>query len=398
MKGLDPSLQPLLLGVGEIRDPHSQKREPWAPTVFVEACQEAAKNPATRGYLLPTGSDRALRLHAQHLIFDPGIWAELGGSNEDIRPPGVVWANTVGGGQAVWLSCDLAASRFDKGERTMVLETPGWPNYHNIATLTGFDRIVEVDRKRGDGGWYDHQRYLSVLQVLPQSVLVLQASGYNGDGIDKTPQQWHDIAEVAAAKGHVVVLDLAYNGLASGFGIDNYAIAAMLEAGVPVYIAASNSKIFGVYGHRCGEFYHVVGQGEKDRTQWANQLQTYIGSLLIRGTTSNPPRLPIEAGILVLSDDDLRRQFFYEIEQIRQEMLLYNRQAFVNVLETIPAIAPGRGLYCTLQATPFTPEQLEVLKNEYAFHFSSSKRVCFGAIPPERATTVASQIKDVLGL
>lgn len=63
----------------------------------------------------------------------------------------------------------------------------------------------------------DFNGFLSALQSAPgRSVFLLHACAHNPTGVDPTPEQWVQIADIFVKKGHYAFIDCAYQGFASG--------------------------------------------------------------------------------------------------------------------------------------------------------------------------------------
>ncbi len=76
----------------------------------------------------------------------------------------------------------------------------------------------------------------------------MHACAHNPTGVDPTPAQWAQIADVVASKQHVVFFDSAYQGFASGDpDKDAFACRYFVSRGFEFLLAQSYSKNFGLY-------------------------------------------------------------------------------------------------------------------------------------------------------
>ncbi len=77
---------------------------------------------------------------------------------------------------------------------------------------------------------------------------MLHSCAHNPTGVDPTPDQWKQIADVMVEKGHVTFFDSAYQGFASGdVDKDAYAVRYFVSRGFELLVAQSYSKNFGLY-------------------------------------------------------------------------------------------------------------------------------------------------------
>ena len=126
-------------------------------------------------------------------------------------------------------------------------------NHVNVFTFLG----VEVDSLP----YYDSSTGTLAFSALntaigclpPQSVVVLQTCAQNPTGCDPTLDQWRKLAATFIAGGHFMFFDAAYSGFVSGSThADAACVRIFADAGVPLLLAATYGKAFGLYGERVG--------------------------------------------------------------------------------------------------------------------------------------------------
>ena len=70
---------------------------------------------------------------------------------------------------------------------------------------------------------------------------------HNPTGVDPTPEQWEQIADVVVEKNHLPFFDVAYQGFASGsLDQDAYAPRYFASRGIEMMVAQSYSKNLGM--------------------------------------------------------------------------------------------------------------------------------------------------------
>jgi aspartate aminotransferase len=77
----------------------------------------------------------------------------------------------------------------------------------------------------------------TLMNAQPKSVFLLHACAHNPTGVDPTPEQWKEIAEVILERKHYTFFDCAYQGFASGdLDKDAWAVRFFMERGVAMLI------------------------------------------------------------------------------------------------------------------------------------------------------------------
>lgn len=153
---------------------------------------------------------------------------------------------------------------------------------------------------------------------------------HNPTGSDLTPQQWDQITEVAKARRLIPFLDIAYQGFAKSMDDDVYAIRTMAQAGLPVFVSNSFSKIFGLYGDRVGGL-SIICQNQQECERVFGQLKAGVRRLY-----SSPPSNGAKIVEHVLTNDTLRTEWLSEVESMRQRIFAMRRMLVSNLKNVLP--------------------------------------------------------------
>ena len=142
-------------------------------------------------------------------------------------------------------------------DHPIYLPDPTWDNHGAIFHQAG----LTVKRYR----YYNQTSHaldltgiLHDLQQAPDgSIFLWHASAHNPTGCDPTTAEWELILAGLAKKQHPAFFDLAYQGLATGNTDQDAqpvrdAVRQMQQHRVPVILAQSLAKNFGLYGERVG--------------------------------------------------------------------------------------------------------------------------------------------------
>lgn len=185
----------------------------------------------------------------------------------------------------------------------------------------------------------------SIESLPPRSVIVLQTAGNNPTGCDPSKSQWRAVAEVFARRHHLAFLDAAYPGFVTGdVELDCEPIRIFAEANVPIVLAATFGKSFGLYGERVGIL--TITSPSKGV---AGRVEDHM-KLLARAETGAQPAFGAAIVEIILSDSELRRTWQDSVRQMAAE--LQKRRALLKA-ELVTLQTPGRWDIITEQVGMF---------------------------------------------
>jgi aspartate aminotransferase, mitochondrial len=290
------------------------------------------------------------------------------------------------------------AKFFHKEKRNkpiIYIPTPTWGNHYKIFQECGLETRSYRYYSRATNG-LDLQGMLDDLsgpETPDECIVLLHACAHNPTGCDPTPDQYEIIANTLAKKKHVVFMDSAYQGFASGDAeLDASFLRYMVSRGdVPVLLAQSFAKNFGLYGERCGTLSVVCGDAtQKERI--LSQLR-----LIIRPMYSSPPRHGSSIVKTVLSDPKLTAQYYDEcatmatrIQHMRHELVDKLKQVgsqhdWSHVLKQIGMFA----------FTGMSEEMCDQLTSEYAIYLTRDGRISLAGLNEQNIEYVAKAIHAV---
>jgi len=134
-------------------------------------------------------------------------------------------------------------------ERTVYVSDPTYVNHYPVFELSGF-RVKEYPYYDPKTRGLDFAAFHEFVKNAPrQSVFLLHACAHNPTGVDPSRAQWDQLLPTFRDRGHIAFFDSAYQGFASGDPEnDAYSFRSWAAAGVPVVVAQSYAKNFGLYG------------------------------------------------------------------------------------------------------------------------------------------------------
>lgn len=224
------------------------------------------------------------------------------------------------------------------------------------------------------------------------SILLLHACAHNPTGCDPTREQWKEIAQLCQEKQFLVFFDSAYQGFASGDPeADAWALRYFVDQGIPVMLAQSFAKNFGLYGERCGTL-SIVCDSEEERTNILSQLKN-----IVRPMYSSPPRHGSSIVKAVLSDETLTSQYGEECQQMADRMLDM-RQKLVSELTAVGSTRDWSHILRQIGMFAFTgisEEQCNRLTDDYSIYMTKDGRISLAGLNDANLNYVASALHDV---
>lgn len=190
-------------------------------------------------------------------------------------------------------------------------------------------------------------------------------------GIDPTPAQWDQIKAVCLKRKLIPFFDMAYQGFASGdVDKDAYALRSFLPH-MPVIIAQSFAKNFGLYGERVGCLTVTTSPSAVPAVE--SQLK-----ILARAMYSNPPIHGSRIVDIILSDPKLTKLWLSEVKGMA-DRIISMRTALKSNLNAISKknwnhVTDQIGMFCY---SGMTPEQVDELTSKYHIYLTRNGRIRF---------------------
>uniref|UniRef100_A0A7S2MEE3 aspartate transaminase n=1 Tax=Helicotheca tamesis TaxID=374047 RepID=A0A7S2MEE3_9STRA len=280
----------------------------------------------------------------------------------------------------------------DEEKPIIYIPTPTWGNHIAIFRECG----LEVRRYRyydSSTNGLDYDGMVQDLKDAPDgSIILLHACAHNPTGCDPTLQQWKDISDMMKEKSHHVFFDSAYQGFASGDAEhDAEALRLFVKEGHTVALAQSFAKNFGLYGERCGTFSLLCNNAD-EREKVMSQLK-----LIIRPMYSSPPIHGSSIVRTVLTDDELRGQYYEEcshmagrIKQMR--LLLVEKLKEAGSVHDWSHVTNQIGMFAF---TGMNSDMCDELTSEYAIFLTRDGRISLAGLNDNNVEYVAKAIHSV---
>ena len=374
----DARPEKLNLSVGVFKD--DKGRTPVLKCVK-EAERRLLEGESSKTYLSIEGSPEYGRA-VRELMF--------GADHEIVRSNRACTAQCPGGTGALRVAADFIKKMFPSA--TAWFSTPTWPNHQGIFKSAGL-AVASYPYFDAAKNGLDFSGMIAALNtVAAGDVVVLHGCCHNPSGVDPTPEQWTQIADVVLDRGALPLLDFAYQGFGRGLKEDSIGLLTLARPGAEMLVASSFSKNFGLYNERVGALTLVAKEAAVAETT-LSQIKTCI-----RTNYSNPPSHGGAVVATVLNDAMLRQQWDAELAEMR------NRINGMRTLfqETIESRNTGRDWsFITQQIGMFSfsglkAEQVDALRDKHAIYIVRDGRINVAGMSAETIDRLCDAIVSVL--
>lgn len=379
----DPRPHKINLAAGVYMD--EQGVTPILPSV--RAAEERLLASTTSKLYMPISGDPAYLAAAKSLLFRTigGAWGEI----EPAATERVQMIHTPGGTGAVRLAVDLV-SRLRPGAEIWVGE-PTWPNHTQIVEATRItarrhDWITDDARSLNTSALFD-----AIAAAKGGDAMILHGACHNPTGIDPTPEQWNEIAQLIAHRGILPILDFAYQGFGEGLIEDAASLRAFLATGCEVLVASSSSKNFSLYNERVGSL-AIIGTDAAAASSIASHAR-----MAVRTMWSNPPAHGGAIVSTILGDVSLRAQWEGEVTAMRNR-IKESRATFAAALTAAGAgdfsfLLNHHGMFSLLG---LTDDQLKRLRDKHAVYLVARGRINMAGLSAAKIPVVAKAVAAVI--
>jgi aromatic-amino-acid transaminase len=352
---------------------------------LLECVRKAERAIAEKGAphpYLPIDGIAAYDRAVQQIVFGAG--------SDVVRDGRAVTVQALGGTGALKVGADFLR-RFLPGAQVWISD-PSWENHRALFEGAGFGVNAYPYYDEATHG-VDFAGMTAAIDSAPQgSIVVLHACCHNPTGADLTQEQWSRVIDLVRTRGHIPILDIAYQGFGDGIAVDGAIVGRFAATPGPLFVASSFSKSFSLYGERVGAL-SVAAANRDEAARLLSQLKR-----VIRANYSNPPTFGGQIVATVLESAELRALWERELEGMRTRILA-NRRALVEALKKrapkhdFGFVLKQRGMF---SYSGLSEEQVSRMQRESSVYAVASGRICVAALNSRNLDYAADAIAKVL--
>lgn len=272
---------------------------------------------------------------------------------------------------------------------------PTWVNHLQICRAAGLGTrsYPYLDPERRS---FDIEKILYTLGAAqPGDAIILHGCCHNPSGIDPTPEQWQQLAQMLRQRSMVPLVDLAYLGFGQGLVNDRVGILALTDELEELMICTSFSKNFALYNERVGAL-TVATRASESSAAVLSQLKS-----VARVTYSNPPAHGAAIVSAILDSGEMASQWLGELETMRLRIIDMRRLFVEGLDQRDVSLSPFGNHFVLKQRGMFSflglnPEQVDRLRTEFSVYMVGSSRVNFASMTKASMDRVCDAIAQVL--
>jgi aspartate aminotransferase len=297
---------------------------------------------------------------------------------------------TPGGTAALRVGADLIKAA--SPDATVWASDPTWANHGAIfpAAELRMDNYPYFDRDLSDLRFDDMM--VALRDKGPGDVVLFHACCHNPCGVSPAPEQWETITDLAAKRGFMPMIDMAYMGFERSIEEDALSVRLFAEKCPEVLVASSCSKNFAVYRERVGAISVVCGTAGK-----AADVLTVINSLT-RKSYSMPPTHGTGIIDIILHSDELTELWLEEVAGMRNRInglrkILSAKITEAGIEKDFSFLQRQTGMFSFLG---LSVDQVRRLREEYSIYTVDSARVNIASFNDNNIDYFIEALKTVL--
>jgi aspartate aminotransferase len=314
----------------------------------------------------------------------------LGKSSDVIAQGRARTVQTPGGTGALRIGADLIKRAMPETE--IWASDPTWANHLALFPGAGIT-VNSYPYFDADHSSLRFEDMIAALQQRqPDDAVLFHACCHNPCGVSPSPDQWQAIADIAAERGFLPVVDIAYMGFERGIEEDCLSVRLFAERCPEVVIASSCSKNFAMYRERVGALTVVARDAEK-----AAALETVIHNITRKNYSMPPAHGPAVIDI-ILHSEELRAQWEGELKGMRDRInglrrTLVEKIVAQGIRRDFSFIERQSGMFSFLG---LSVEQVHRLRDEFAIYMVDSSRVNVAAFNDSNMGYFVEALSSVL--
>ncbi|KAL6452129.1 LOW QUALITY PROTEIN: Got2 Aspartate aminotransferase [Candida maltosa Xu316] len=305
----------------------------------------------------------------------------------------IVTGQTISGTGSLRVIADFL-NRF-YSNKTILVPKPTWANHVAVFNDAGLkpEYYTYYDTSINDLDFANLKK--SLLDAPNESIVLLHACCHNPTGMDLTSEQWDEILQIVQDKQFFPLIDMAYQGFASGDPYEDIGAIRKLtklanEGKIPTFaLCQSFAKNMGLYGERTGSISIVVEDAEK-----AKSLESQLKKL-VRPIYSSPPIHGSKIIETIFDQEELLSAWLSDLSTVVGRLNTVRAQLHQKLDKSSrnwDHIARQRGMFAY---SGLTAEQMQRLRSEYSIYGTDDGRFSISGINDGNIDYLANAINEI---
>lgn len=306
----------------------------------------------------------------------------------------IVTAQTISGTGSLRVIADFL-KRFNSADN-IIVPKPTWANHVAVFTDAGIaaDYYAYYDVQQNDLDFANLKQ--SISNAPNESIILLHACCHNPTGMDLTPEQWEEVLAIVQEKKLFPLVDMAYQGFASGSPYEDIGLIRRLnelvvEGKIPTYaLCQSFAKNMGLYGERTGSISIVTELAEQSKAI-ESQLKK-----LIRPMYSNPPIHGLRIVETIFSDENLLQEWLADLDAVVGRLNVVRDKLYQKLDKSNynwDHLLKQRGMFIY---TGLSAEQVRELRDKYSVYATEDGRFSISGVNENNVDYLADAINQVI--
>ena len=385
----DSNPKKINLGVGAYRD-NSGK-----PIIFpsVKKAEEILLSKETEKEYTPIIGSKNFQSIVKNFIFNNS--GKDANGKQLIDDGRIVTSQTISGTGSLRVIADFL-NRFYSSKKILVPK-PTWANHVAVFKDAGlepeFYAYYETSKNDLD---FDNLKQ-SLTNAPNESIVLLHACCHNPTGMDLTSEQWDEVLQIVQDKKLFPLVDMAYQGFASGKPFEDIGMIRKLtqlanENKIPSFaLCQSFAKNMGLYGERTGSISIITPSSESSKAV-ESQLKK-----LIRPMYSSPPIHGSKIVEVIFDESSgLLPEWLQELDNVVGRLNTVRSKLYEKLDKSNynwDHLLKQRGMFVY---TGLSPEQVIRLRNEYSVYATEDGRFSISGINDNNVDYLANAINEVI--
>ncbi|EAZ63967.1 aspartate aminotransferase [Scheffersomyces stipitis CBS 6054] len=307
----------------------------------------------------------------------------------------IVTAQTISGTGSLRVIGDFL-NRFYTNKKLLVPK-PTWANHVAVFKDAGLEPefYAYYETSKNDLDFANLKKSLS--SQPDGSIVLLHACCHNPTGMDLTPEQWEEVLAIVQEKNFYPLVDMAYQGFASGnpykdIGLIRRLNELVVQNKLKSYaLCQSFAKNMGLYGERTGSISIITESAEASQAI-ESQLKK-----LIRPIYSSPPIHGSKIVEIIFDEQhNLLNSWLQDLDKVVGRLNTVRSKLYENLDKSSynwDHLLKQRGMFVY---TGLSAEQVIKLRNDYSVYATEDGRFSISGINDNNVEYLANAINEVV--